>query len=179
VLGPAIAQAIAPLEPRYGEPPARIVAFLENDDRVRALLLTGSVCRGSPMPAAISTCSSRASPRSSPAAVEARADRLLGQVAVANDLLVESNQPLPSMGVEQWSSRLTPRLRDLLRALPAPRAERGSVAAMTAVRGAIRTHGRIALEGAGGTCPAEVDDALAAYREQPQVMVTPPSTMSV
>ena len=108
-----------------------------------------------------------------PAAVVAREDWLLGQVAVANyqrmlyDLLVESNQPLPPMGVKQWSSRLTPGQRELLSALPAPRAERDSVvAAMSAVREAIRTHGRTALEGAGGTWPTEVDDAMSAYWER-------------
>jgi len=108
-----------------------------------------------------------------PAAVVAREDWLLGQVAVAHhqrmlyDLLVESNQPLPPMGVKQWSSRLTPGQRELLSALPAPRAESDSVvAAMSAVREAIRTHGRTALEGAGGTWPAEVDDAMSAYWER-------------
>jgi hypothetical protein len=34
---------------------------------------------------------------------------------------------------------------------------------MGAVREAIRAHGRAALEAAGGTWPAEVDDAVAAY----------------
>ncbi len=108
-----------------------------------------------------------------PAAVVARADWLLGQVAVQNYqqllylLLVESNQPVPVMGLKQWSSRLTAGQRDLLAALPAPRADRDSVvAAMTAVRAAIRTHGRAALESAGGTWPSEVDDALAAYWER-------------
>lgn len=108
-----------------------------------------------------------------PAAVVAREDWLLGQVAVQNYqqllylLLVESNQPLPVMGLKQWSSRLTADQRDLLAGLPAPTAERGSVvAAMTAVRAAIRTQGRAALESAGGTWPTEVDDALAAYWER-------------
>jgi hypothetical protein len=105
-----------------------------------------------------------------PAAVVAREDWLLGQAAVMNyqrmlyDLLVESNQPLPVMGVKQWSSRLTPDQRELLRSLPAPAADRDSVvAAMLAVRRVIRTHGRAALESAGGTWPTEVDDAMAAY----------------
>jgi hypothetical protein len=105
-----------------------------------------------------------------PAAVVAREDWLLGQVAVHNyqrmlyDLLVESNQPLPSMGVKQWSSRLTPEQRDLLAALPAPSANRDSVvAAMTAAREALRTQGRAALEAAGGVWPEEADAALATY----------------
>jgi predicted nucleotidyltransferase len=108
-----------------------------------------------------------------PAAVVAREDWLLGQVAVHNyqllvyELLVESDQPLPAMGLKQWSSRLTPDQRDLLAGLPAPTAERDSViAAMKAVRKAIGTHGRAALESAGGTWPDDVDDALAAYWER-------------
>jgi hypothetical protein len=108
-----------------------------------------------------------------PAGVVAREDWLLGQVAVHNyrqmlyDLLVESNQPIPLMGLKQWSSRLTPRQRDLLRSLPAPAADRDSVvASMVAVRHAIRTDGRAALESAGGGWPVEVDDAMAAYWER-------------
>jgi hypothetical protein len=105
-----------------------------------------------------------------PAAVVAREDWLLGQVAVHNyqrmlyDLLVEADQPLPTMGLKQWSSRLTPDQRALLSALPAPAAERESViVAMTAVRDIIRADGRAALESAGGTWPVEVDDAITAY----------------
>lgn len=105
-----------------------------------------------------------------PAAVVAREDWLLGQVAVHHyqrilfDLLVESNQPLPPMGVKQWSSRLTPEQRALLGSLPAPTAARDSViAAMIAVRRAIRIHGRAALESAGGVWPTDADDAMAAY----------------
>jgi hypothetical protein len=105
-----------------------------------------------------------------PAAVVAREDWLLGQAAVQNyahmlyDLLVESNQPLPVMGVKQWSSRLTRDQQDLLASLPPPAADRESVVhAMSAVREAIRSHGRAALESAGGTWPTDVDDAMAAY----------------
>jgi predicted nucleotidyltransferase len=108
-----------------------------------------------------------------PAAVVARDDWLLGQVAVQNhqrmlyELLVEANQPLPAMGIKQWSSRLTPDQRDLLAGLPAPTPDRDSVVgAMSAVRGAVLTHGRAALESAGGTWPSEVDDAIAAYWER-------------
>jgi hypothetical protein len=105
-----------------------------------------------------------------PAAVVARADWLLGRVAVFNyqqllyELFVEANQPLPPMGVKQWSNRLTAEQRDVLAGLPAPTVDPDSVvAAMGAVREAIRAHGRAALEAAGGTWPAEVDDAVAAY----------------
>jgi hypothetical protein len=105
-----------------------------------------------------------------PAAVVAREDWLLGQVAVHNyslmlfELLVESNQPLPAMGLKQWSSRLDEDQRALLRSLPAPTADRESVVpAMSAVRAAIRTRGRAALETAGGVWPVEIDVAMAAY----------------
>jgi hypothetical protein len=131
-----------------------------------------------------------------PAAVVAREDWLLGQVAVHHyqrmlyDLLVESNQPLPDMGVKQWSSRLTPEQRLLLGSLPAPAAARDSViAAMASVREAIRVHGRACLESAGGVWPVEVDDAMTAYwdrhglstdrHRESQVIVTPPSTARV
>jgi hypothetical protein len=105
-----------------------------------------------------------------PAAVVAREDWLLGQVAVHHyrlmlyDLFVQANQPLPPMGVKHWSSRLTEQQRAILGALPLPAAERDDViVAMTATREAIRTHGRAALEGAGGAWPTESDDATAAY----------------
>jgi hypothetical protein len=105
-----------------------------------------------------------------PAAVVAREDWLLGQVAVHNyrlmlyDLLTESNRPLPAMGIKQWSSRLTADQRELLARLPVADATKDSVvAAMGATRTALRTHGRAALERAGGVWPAEVDDAMAAY----------------
>jgi hypothetical protein len=105
-----------------------------------------------------------------PAAVVAREDWLLGQVAVHNyarmlyDLFVESNQPLPAVGVKQWSSRLTPEQREVLAALPVATADSESVVrAMSAVRSALRTHGRAALESSGGTWPTDVDDAMTAY----------------
>jgi hypothetical protein len=105
-----------------------------------------------------------------PAAVVARGDWLLGQVAVHNlamllyRLLVEANQPLPPMGVKQWSSRLTEPQRALLAGLPQPRATRDEVvAAMVAVRDALTTHGRAALESAGGGWPDGTEAAVAAY----------------
>ncbi len=108
-----------------------------------------------------------------PAAVVAREDWLLGQVAVRNyglllyDLFVESNRPLPAMGVKQWSSKLTRSQRERLSALPAPAADRaGVVAAMTAVRDAILTDGRAAFESAGGEWPDDVTDAMAAAWER-------------
>jgi predicted nucleotidyltransferase len=105
-----------------------------------------------------------------PAAVVAREDWLLGRAAVGNyahllyQIFAESNEPLPVMGVKQWSSRLTPVQRDVLAGLPPAAADRHSViTAMYAVRAAIRTHGRAALETSGGAWPVEVDEAMAAY----------------
>jgi hypothetical protein len=105
-----------------------------------------------------------------PAAVVAREDWLLGQQAVHNyglllyELFVESNAPLPPMGVKQWSSKLTAQQRAILGGLAPPHASRDEViTAMRAMRAAIATHGRAAMESAGGVWPVEVDDAIEAY----------------
>jgi hypothetical protein len=105
-----------------------------------------------------------------PAAVVARQDWLLGVVAVSvthrmlYDLFVETNQPLPAMGIKRWSARLTPHQRDVLAALRPPAAERDStIDAMWAARHAIRTHGRHAVETAGGGWPQHLDDTVARY----------------
>ena len=103
-----------------------------------------------------------------PAAVLAREDWLLGQESVASyrtilyRIFVEANQPRPAMGVKQWSSRLTPEQRDVLTALTLPSAHRGSVVAdIEEARRALRTHGRAAVERAGGTWPVDLDRAMA------------------
>jgi len=108
-----------------------------------------------------------------PGAVVAREDWLLGQEAVHNyrlilySLFVEANQPLPAMGIKQWSAKLTPRQRDVLTRLPLPAAEDHAViVAMMAVRRALRTEGRACLEAAGGQWPSEVDDALDEHWQQ-------------
>jgi hypothetical protein len=105
-----------------------------------------------------------------PAAVVAREDWLLGQQAVHNyglmlyQLFVESNSPLPPMGVKQWSSRLTEQQRRILTELVPPGARRDDViAAMRAMRTAISTHGRAVVEAAGGVWPTDVDEAMQAY----------------
>ena len=105
-----------------------------------------------------------------PAAIVARGDWLLGQVATHNcnvqlyHLLAQANEPLPPMGVKQWSSRLTPEQRELLAAMPRPAATRESViAAMSVAKDALRTHGRAAVEAVGGTWPLAVERAIAAY----------------
>ncbi len=105
-----------------------------------------------------------------PAAVVARQDWLLGVVGVnvAQQLLyqlfVATNAPLPPMGVKQWSARLTERQRQVLAALPSPRADRDSVVdAMKAVRDAVRHSGRQAVEDVGMTWPGRLDLAVARY----------------
>jgi predicted nucleotidyltransferase len=103
-------------------------------------------------------------------AVVARGDWLLGQEGVHNarlmlyQLFVETNQPLPAMGVKQWSSKLTAAQKFVLEGLVLPAAAREPVvAAMRAVRAAFRTSGRVAAEAAGLAWPTEVDDAIAAH----------------
>jgi hypothetical protein len=105
-----------------------------------------------------------------PAAVVARGDWLLGQVAVHNyrlmlyDLFVEANRPLPAMGLKQWTRKLTEPQREVLSSLVPPTADRAAVVAgMVAVVGAIARHGRAALESAGGTWPDEVSDSIGTY----------------
>lgn len=104
-----------------------------------------------------------------PAAVVAREDWLLGQVAVGNvqrflyELLVEGNRPLPPMGVKQWSSKLTPRQRNLIAKLPVPTADRESViTAMVEVVRAVQVEGRAAVEAAGVSWPDDADVAVRA-----------------
>jgi hypothetical protein len=105
-----------------------------------------------------------------PAAVVARGDWLLGQEGVHNarlmlyTLFVEANQPLPAMGVKQWSRKLTEEQRALLTGLQLPEAARDPVvAAMTAVRAAFRTVGRETAEAAGAAWPQDMDAAVEAY----------------
>lgn len=59
------------------------------------------------------------------------------------DVFVESNQPLPPMGIKQWSAKLTPEQREIMHALPAATSDKDSlVSAMRTVVEAIRTAGR-------------------------------------
>lgn len=105
-----------------------------------------------------------------PAAVVARQDWLLGVVGVVNtqtmlyQLLVEANQPLPMMGIKQWSARLTSDQRQALEALPVPEPNRDSViAAMLATRETFRTLGRRTVSGLGVAWPDTLDQAVDAY----------------
>lgn len=107
-----------------------------------------------------------------PDAVVARRDWLLGQEAVHNyrrflyELYVESNQPLPRMGVKQWSAKLTDNQRDRLASLPVPAAEERSVVdAMREVQRVIRTEGPALLAAVGATWPqAAVGAGLARWQ---------------
>lgn len=108
-----------------------------------------------------------------PAAVVAREDWLLGVVAVGNvqrmlyEILVEANQPLPAMGVKQWSSRLTAGQRAHLESLPVPNPRRVEVLeAMLAVRLAMLTLGRETVTRCGVAWPEELAAATTAYHER-------------
>ena len=105
-----------------------------------------------------------------PAAVVARQDWLLGVVGVQNiqlllyQLFVEANQPLPPMGVKQWSAKLTPEQRQVCAGLPPPAASRDSVlVAMRAAAAAFRQAGRAAFAASRTRWPAELDEAVARY----------------
>jgi hypothetical protein len=102
-----------------------------------------------------------------PAAVVARADWLLGVVGVQGaqlmlyELFVEANQPLPPMGVKQWSAKLTPEQRDICAGLPAPSATRQSVlAAMRATAAAYRQAATAILAARGVPWPTEFEQAV-------------------
>jgi predicted nucleotidyltransferase len=107
-----------------------------------------------------------------PAAVVARGDWLLGVVGVQAvhtmlyELFVESNQPLPPMGVKQWSAKLTPGQRHICAGLPAPTAERSSViAAMRTAADTFRRAAKLALAASGAAWPDELDEAVLRYQE--------------
>ncbi len=102
-----------------------------------------------------------------PAAVVAREDWLLGVVGVQGaqlllyELFVESNQPLPPMGVKQWSAKLTPAQRDVCAALPAPSAMPESVLpAMRSTLVAFLGAARQILAGNEVPWPAEFERAV-------------------
>ncbi len=107
-----------------------------------------------------------------PAAVVARGDWLLGVVGVQAvhtmlyELFVESNQPLPPMGVKQWSAKLTAGQRQICAGLPAPVADPDSVRqAMRAAADAFRRAARQALAECGAPWPRDLDEAVLRYQE--------------
>jgi hypothetical protein len=107
-----------------------------------------------------------------PAAVMARQDWLLGVIGVQNvhlmlyQLFVEANQPLPAMGVKQWSAKLTSRQRQVCASLPAPTAtEDGVLTAMRAAAAAFRQEAMAVLADHDVPWPAAFDDAVRRYWE--------------
>jgi hypothetical protein len=108
-----------------------------------------------------------------PAAVVARQDWLLGVVGVQNvhlmlyQLLVEANQPLPPMGIKQWSAKLTSRQRQVCATLPAPTpSPAGVLTAMRAAAAAFRREARTVLAACDVSWPADFDDAVRRYWER-------------
>jgi predicted nucleotidyltransferase len=105
-----------------------------------------------------------------PAAVVARRDWLLGVIGVQNvhlmlyQLFVEANQPLPPMGVKQWSAKLTSRQRQVCASLPAPTASAGGVLMpMRACAAAFRREAIAILAASDAPWPADFDDAVRRY----------------
>lgn len=106
-----------------------------------------------------------------PAAVVARGDWLLGVVGTEGvhlmlyQLFVEANQPLPAMGVKQWSAKLTPAQRACLQALPPPAARRDAVLqAMRAAAAEFRVQAREILGAHQVPWPDALDAAVMAYQ---------------
>jgi hypothetical protein len=117
-----------------------------------------------------------------PAAVVARGDWLLGVQGVQAvhlmlyELFVESNQPLPPMGVKQWTAKLTDEQRQICSSLPAPSAEPDSLTtAMRAAADAFRRAARQALAASGVPWPEELDDAVLRYQEAELGWTTSPA----
>jgi len=108
-----------------------------------------------------------------PAAVVARQDWLLGVIGVQNvhlmlyQLFVEANQPLPPMGVKQWSAKLTSRQRHVCATLPPATASQATV--LTAMRVAATAFRREAMAILAATevpWPADFDAAVRRYWQQ-------------
>lgn len=106
-------------------------------------------------------------------AVIGRRDWLLGVVGVQGarqllyDVFVQANQPLPPMGVKQWSSKLTADQRALLESLPPLDSTPESlIPAMRATAEAYATAGRAALDANGVAWPTELADATRASFER-------------
>jgi hypothetical protein len=80
-------------------------------------------------------------------------------------LYVESNQPLPPMGVKQWSARLTAEQRQACAGLPVPAPDRdGVIAAMRAAAAAFRRAARQIHADHGVPWPDELDEAVRRYQ---------------
>jgi hypothetical protein len=144
-------------EPIPGPDPAKLLAIVEEFFRILAI---------------------------SPFMLDQRRDYLVVQEGVHTlrrllyDVLVESNQPLPPMGIKQWSAKLTHEQHAIMRALPAATADRDSlVPALQAVVEAMRTAGRRAAVSSGCQWPAPVEARVMAFfndaMDQPPVQGLP------
>lgn len=107
-----------------------------------------------------------------PAMIDGRQDLLSALMGIENawrllyDVFVESNQPLPPMGVKQVSSRLTAEQIAVLSGLPAVGADRAElITANRAVRAAMDTAGRSAAVRAGATYPDRIAAMVSAHLE--------------
>ena len=108
-----------------------------------------------------------------PAAVVARGDWLLGVAGTEQvhlmlyELFVEANQPLPVMGVKQWSAKLTAAQRACLEALPPPAPRRDAVLeTMRAAAAEFRAQAREILGAHQVPWPDALDAAVIAYQER-------------
>lgn len=96
------------------------------------------------------------------------------------DVFVESNQPLPPMGIKQWSAKLNSEQREIMLALPVASAERDSlVSAMSAVVEVMQTAGRRAAVSGGCRWPINLENEVMhffneALRPQPAQDVPQP-----
>jgi hypothetical protein len=80
-------------------------------------------------------------------------------------LFEEANQPLPPMGIKQWSAKLTPRQRACLEALPPPAPRRDIVLlAMQAAAAEFRAQAREILDAHQVPWPDALDAAVTAYQ---------------
>lgn len=105
-----------------------------------------------------------------PSMIDGRGDLLCALSGVQNaaqmlyDVFVESNQPLPPMGVKQFSRRLTRDQRRVLEALPSVGPDRELlIIAHAAVRRAMADAGRRAGERVGARYPQRLADAVTAH----------------
>lgn len=83
------------------------------------------------------------------------------------DVFVEANQPLPPMGVKQFSSRLTADQRSVLESLPAFGCDPESmITADLWVTDAMATHGRAAAEQSGAEYPQALGTAVRQFLDR-------------
>jgi hypothetical protein len=106
-------------------------------------------------------------------AVTVRQDWLLGVIAVQQvqlflyQLFAESNKPAPPTGPKQWSSKLTPRQRQVLAALPVAAPTAGSVlAARAATFTAFLAEAPPIAAACGVAWPDRLEEAVRGYLDR-------------